>query len=81
MARGVASVKVLETKNCAPTFRTYGCAVGLEEMTTAIEVHGRRIGLGAHPVGLDVERVKSALAQPETTRRMARCATNSRASA
>ena len=71
VARGVASVKVLETKNCAPTFRTYGCAVGLEEMTTAIEVHGRRIGLGAHPVGLDVERVKSALAQPETTRRMA----------
>ena len=37
-------------------------------MTTAIEVHGRRIGLGAHPVGLDVERVKSALARPEATR-------------
>ena len=70
VARGVASVKVLELKNCAPTFRTYGCAVGLEEMTTAIEVHGRRIGLGAHPVGLDIDRVKAALAQPETTRRM-----------
>ncbi|MCB1897895.1 glucosylglycerol-phosphate synthase [Cognatazoarcus halotolerans] len=70
VARGVASVKVLEVKNCAPTFRTYGCAVGLEEMTTAIEVHGRRIGLGAHPVGLDIDRVKAALAQPETTRRM-----------
>ena len=71
VARGVAPVKVLETRACAPRYLTYGCAVGLDEMTTAIEVHGRRIGLGAHPVGLDVGRVQQVLDDPQTTRLMA----------
>ncbi len=71
VARGVAPVKVLEQKNCAPRFLTYGCAVGLDEMTTAIEVHGRRIGVGAHPVGLDVGRVRTILDDPATAERMA----------
>ncbi len=71
VARGVAPVKVLETRSCAPRYLTYGCAVGLDEVTTAIEVHGRRIGLGAHPVGLDVGRVRQVLDDPKTTERMA----------
>ena len=72
VARGVAPVRVLETRSCAPRFLTYGCAVGLDEMTTAIEVADRRIGLGAHPVGLDVGRVKTVLASRETTSLMGR---------
>ncbi|WP_018410027.1 glucosylglycerol-phosphate synthase [Methyloversatilis thermotolerans] len=72
VARGVAPVTVLETRNCAPRFLTYGCAVGLDEMTTAIEVHGRRIGIGAHPVGLDVRRVGRLLGEPTATRTMDR---------
>lgn len=72
VARGVAPLQVLETKNCAPRFLTYGCAVGLDEMTTAIEVHGRRIGIGAHPVGLDVKRVGRLLGEPTTQRTMER---------
>ncbi|CAI06559.1 predicted glycosyl transferase [Aromatoleum aromaticum EbN1] len=71
VARGVAPLTVLERRNCAPRYLTYGCAVGLDEVTTAIEVHGRRIGLGAHPVGLDVERVRKILDQPSTRKRMA----------
>ncbi len=71
VARGVAPLTVLERRNCAPRYLTYGCAVGLDEVTTAIEVHGRRIGLGAHPVGLDVERVRKILDQPSTRQRMA----------
>lgn len=71
VARGVAPLKVLETKACAPRYLTYGCAVGLDEVTTQIEVHGRRIGLGAHPVGLDIGRVKSALDAPGAAARMA----------
>lgn len=62
VARGVAPVTVRKKENCAPRFLSYGCAVGLDEMTTEIEVHGRNIRLGAHPVGLDLERVSSALA-------------------
>lgn len=70
VVRGVAPLKVLEQRNCAPRYLTYGCAVGLEEMTTAFEVHGRRIGLGAHPVGLDVGRIRTILDRPETRARI-----------
>lgn len=72
VARGVAPLRVLETRNCAPRFLTYGCAVGLDEMTTAIEVHGRRIGVGAHPVGLDVGRIGRILADAQSARLMDR---------
>lgn len=70
VVRGVAPVKVLSRSNCAPRFLTYGCAVGLEEMTTALEVHGRRIGLGAHPVGLDMARVQACLDDAAVRNRM-----------
>ncbi|MEE4279169.1 MAG: glucosylglycerol-phosphate synthase [Halieaceae bacterium] len=65
VARGVMPVTVLNRTNCAPRFHTYGCAVGLEEMVSEIEVLGRRVGLGAHPVGLDLGRVRQALERPE----------------
>lgn len=69
VAAGVASLDILERRACAPRFLTYGCAVGLESMTTRIAVHGRQIGLGAHPVGLDLGRIEQALAQPRTPAR------------
>lgn len=65
VARGVAQINVQKKRSCAPRFLTFGCAVGLDEMTTEIEVHGRKIGLGAHPVGLDLKRVTSALEKPD----------------
>lgn len=71
VAAGVAPLHVLERRACAPRYLTYGCAVGLETMTTRIEVHGRRIGLGAHPVGLDTERIDRALRHPRTPLRRA----------
>ena len=70
VARGVMPIEVLEKVNCAPRFFTYGCAVGLEEMTSEIEVGGRRIGLGAHPVGLDLDRVQRALDDAEIQARI-----------
>lgn len=65
VARGVAPLEVLETSSCAPRFLTYGCAVGLDRMTTAIRVHDRKIGLGAHPVGLDVSRIEQLVQAPD----------------
>lgn len=62
VARGVTPLDVTEKINCAPRFLTYGCAVGLDEMSVEIKVNDRSIGLGAHPVGLDLNRVKNALA-------------------
>lgn len=69
-AQGVLPVKVVERKASAPRFRTYGCAVGVDSYATTIEVHNRRIGLGAHPVGLDVGRIEKILAEQSTRKRM-----------
>lgn len=65
VARGVFPLKTLERQSCAPRFITYGCAVGLERMTTALDTGTRQVKLGAHPVGLDIDRVRNALEAPK----------------
>jgi glucosylglycerol-phosphate synthase len=70
VVRGAMPVETISREGCAPRFLTYGCAVGLDRMTTCIETGGRRVRLGAHPVGLDVDRVKKILVQPETRARI-----------
>merc|ERR1711916_31324 len=59
----------LEKTSCAPRFLTYGCAVGVDEMTTLIEVNNRKIRLGALPVGLDIGRVEKAIDRPQFAKR------------
>ncbi|WP_212629821.1 glucosylglycerol-phosphate synthase [Pseudomonas sp. KB-10] len=71
VARGVFPLKTLERQSCAPRFITYGCAVGLERMTTALDTGTRQVRLGAHPVGLDIDRVRNALAAPKIQELMA----------
>lgn len=61
VVRGVMPFQLRERQKCAPRFLTYGCAAGVGEMTTEIETDQRSIRLGAHPVGLDIERMKQAL--------------------
>jgi trehalose-6-phosphate synthase len=56
----MAPIEILESISCAPRFQTYGCAVGVEKMSTVIRVNDRIVGLGAHPVGLDMERIRRA---------------------
>ncbi|MGM0570030.1 glucosylglycerol-phosphate synthase [Marinobacter sp.] len=70
VARGVTPLEVVDRTGCAPRFLTYGCAVGLDEMTTTICVNDREIGLGAHPVGLDLNRVSTALNQEGVQQKM-----------
>lgn len=71
VARGVFPLKTLERQSCAPRFITYGCAVGLERMTTALDTGTRQVKLGAHPVGLDIDRVRNALEAPKIKELMA----------
>lgn len=71
VARGVTPLKVVEKVGCAPRFLTYGCAVGLDEMTKTIKVNDRYIGLGAHPVGIDLNRIKTVLDDRKSQARMA----------
>lgn len=55
--RSFAPMEVLGVEPCAPRYLTYGCALGVDMMTSAIEVGGRRVTLGAHPVGTDAALV------------------------
>jgi len=68
--RGVMPVEVLERTRCAPRFLTYGCAVGIEHMTTAIRVNDHALRLGAHPVGLDIARIDHLIEQDATAARV-----------
>ncbi len=60
-ARSFTPLEVLGSLPCAPRFLTYGCALGVDSVTTEIEAGGRRIGLGAHPVGTDVSAIEQLL--------------------
>ncbi len=69
VVRGVAPVKVIHRENCAPRFLTYGCAAGLDRVSRVIDVGRRRVHLGAHPVGLDVNRVRRLLDSEDSRQR------------
>lgn len=64
-ARSFAPLEVLGRVACAPRFLTYGCALGVDTVTTAIDAGGRRVGLGTHPVGTDVALVERLVTAPE----------------
>jgi glucosylglycerol-phosphate synthase len=63
--RSYTPVEVLDAMPCAPRFITYGCALGVDTVTSAIEVGGHRVSLGAHPVGIDVGLIERIVNTPE----------------
>ncbi|MDQ3287548.1 MAG: glucosylglycerol-phosphate synthase [Pseudomonadota bacterium] len=63
--RGAMPVEVTSRMSCAPRFLTYGCAVGVDNMATELRVDDRRIGLGAHPIGTDVARIRECIESPQ----------------
>jgi len=70
VVRGTVPIEILERQKCAPRFLTYGCAAGLEDSPSVIRLRNRIVQLGAHPVGLDVNRIRQIVAQPETQAKM-----------
>jgi len=63
--RSYAPVTIRSTVPCAPRFLTFGCALGVEGMTTHIQMGDRIIGLGAHPVGTDVALIEGIVREPQ----------------
>jgi glucosylglycerol-phosphate synthase len=66
VVRTHAPMKVIRQVPCAPRFLSFGCALGVDEMVTDLDVSGRRVRLGAHPVGIDVRAIDEILARPQT---------------
>jgi len=63
-ARSFAPVEIRARVPCAPRFLTYGCALGVDTMTSDIEVGERQVRLGVHPVGTDVGMIERTVATP-----------------
>jgi glucosylglycerol-phosphate synthase len=63
--RSFSPVDLCSSVPCAPRFLTYGCALGVDTMTTAIEAGGRRVSLGAHPVGTDAALIERIVVTPQ----------------
>ncbi|MBU1565660.1 MAG: glucosylglycerol-phosphate synthase [Proteobacteria bacterium] len=68
--RSYSPLDVLESISCAPAFVTYGCALGVDSMTSVIEVSGRRVALGAHPVGIDIELIAEIVMKPAVQKKI-----------
>ncbi|HYH56527.1 MAG TPA: trehalose-6-phosphate synthase, partial [Anseongella sp.] len=47
-------------------FLTYSCALGIDQMTKEIEVVGKKIRLGAQPVGVNVDNIKRIYKEDKT---------------
>jgi glucosylglycerol-phosphate synthase len=66
VVRSNVATQILEKEFCAPTYLTYGCTLGVEEMTRKIQTPYGILGVGAHPVGIDNQRIKTIVEMPET---------------
>ncbi|MEO8403824.1 MAG: glucosylglycerol-phosphate synthase [Chitinophagaceae bacterium] len=61
VVKSLFPVKVLEKEKCAPRFLTYSSALGVNEMTTAIDTGTRTVRIGANPVGINVSNIEKIL--------------------
>jgi glucosylglycerol-phosphate synthase len=71
VVRSNVPTQILEKELCAPTFLTYGCALGVEEMTRKIQTPYGIVGVGAHPVGIDNAKIKRIVEDTETQKLVA----------
>ncbi|HUE76394.1 MAG TPA: glucosylglycerol-phosphate synthase [Longimicrobiales bacterium] len=60
-----APFEVVERVPTTPRFRSFGCALGVDEMVREIRMGARRVRLGAHPVGINVQAIEEILEKPE----------------
>ena len=58
VVRSNVPAELLEKEPCAPTYLTYGCALGVGETTRKIRTPFGTLGVGAHPVGVDNAKIK-----------------------
>lgn len=66
VVRSNVPTQILERECCAPTYLSYGCALGVEEITRAIQTPQGVLRVGAHPVGIDNEKVRKIVKSTES---------------
>lgn len=68
VVRSNVPAEILEKELCAPTYLTYGCALGVEEMPRKIKTVYGSVGVGAHPVGIDNNKIQTIVDDQKTAR-------------
>ena len=66
VAQSHAPVISQNLESCAPRFLTYGCALGISETYTRVQIGDHTVRLGAHPVGINVAYIQSVLDTQES---------------
>lgn len=62
VANSLFPIRTHQKINCAPKFLTYSSAIGVSQMTPAIDIDQRTVRLGAVPVGINVEYIQQIFA-------------------
>lgn len=65
VVRTHAPMELVRRVPCTPRFLSFGCALGIDEVTREIVVGGRTVRMGAHPVGINVSAIHDILARDE----------------
>lgn len=68
VVKSLFPVTVVETTKCAPRFLTYSAAIGVDQMTTAINTGRRIVKLGANPVGINMKYIEEILKEENIAR-------------
>lgn len=65
VVRSTFDMTIKTRTSSAPQFLTYGCALGVDSYASELEVAGRSVRIGVHPVGIDIERIRDSFEKPK----------------
>lgn len=65
VVKSLMPARIAKKVNCAPRYLTYSTALGVEQMTTQLDLGNRKVALGANPVGVNVRYIHSLLGQKD----------------
>lgn len=65
VVKSLMPARIAKKVNCAPRYLTYSTALGVEQMTTQLDLGNRKVALGANPVGVNVRYIHSLLGQED----------------
>ena len=63
-------VTVVEEQSSTDRFLTYSCALGVDKWTREIATGDRRIRLGAHPVGVNIQNIRRLFTEEAAMQKM-----------
>jgi glucosylglycerol-phosphate synthase len=70
VVRSQVPIEVLAIEGCAPNYLSFGCALGVRDVTRKIQTPFGYLGLGAHPVGIDNEKIEDIVNSLENKKRV-----------